>query len=277
MVVHWTLTLRRHAVRFEVPTARQLAMYVKDLAAPVCVQAPTAACHAIDLEQVLQLVRRTTGRTTDADAPLMEAGLDSLSAVELRNQLEGAVGDDLALPSSLVFEAPTARELAKYFTGVSTEPAPDALTRTDATTDAVMVTATSNLLPGGVASAKKYGTMSVLGADMTSEVPAARWDARAVDVEAVVAGLGDTTRLRMRHGVMLCGTALIPDLDCLMAHRRSNCLLVLVCALVVLSVCMSEARCIRGVHCISDDKDVTWVSLAMIHCTTYSASPYTTA
>ena len=41
----------------------------------------------LDLAKVLALVARTVGSPTDADKPLMEAGLDSLGAVELRNVL----------------------------------------------------------------------------------------------------------------------------------------------------------------------------------------------
>ena len=55
------------------------------------------------------MVMRTAGGSVDADAPLMEAGLDSLGAVELRNQLQQAAGEGAAtLPSTLVFDHPTA-------------------------------------------------------------------------------------------------------------------------------------------------------------------------
>ena len=65
----------------------------------------------VSLEAVLEMVRRTAGGTIDADAPLMEAGVDSLGAVELRNQLQAAAGG-ASLSSTLVFDHPTARQLA---------------------------------------------------------------------------------------------------------------------------------------------------------------------
>ena len=67
---------------------------------------------SIGLEAVLEMVKRTAGTAVvDADAPLMEVGLDSLGAVELRNLLEQASGSE-ALPSNLFEEHPTARGLA---------------------------------------------------------------------------------------------------------------------------------------------------------------------
>ena len=48
--------------------------------------------------------------TVDADIDLIEAGVDSLGAVELRTQLQTAAG--VQLPSTLMFDYPTARQIA---------------------------------------------------------------------------------------------------------------------------------------------------------------------
>ena len=88
--------------------------------------ASASAVSGVSLEAVLDMVKRTAGGPVDADAPLMEAGVDSLGAVELRNQLQG-VADGQSLPSTLVFDHPTARQLAsllqpKQSTGVAAAP-----------------------------------------------------------------------------------------------------------------------------------------------------------
>ena len=67
----------------------------------------------LDMSSVLEIVERTVGSTTDADQSLIEAGVDSLGAVELRNLLQHASG--MALPSSITFDHPTARQLGTVF------------------------------------------------------------------------------------------------------------------------------------------------------------------
>ena len=75
------------------------------------------ACTVVSLEMVVEMAMRTAGSAIDADAPLMEAGVDSLGAVELRNQLQRAVGDSVMLSSTLMFDHPTARQVALHLQG----------------------------------------------------------------------------------------------------------------------------------------------------------------
>ena len=67
-------------------------------------------------DRVRELVRRAgAAPDTDADAALMDAGLDSLGAVELRNQLQCTlVGHAAVLPHTLVFDHSTTRTLVTY-------------------------------------------------------------------------------------------------------------------------------------------------------------------
>jgi SAM-dependent methyltransferase len=71
-----------------------------------------ALSTAVGLDDVLEMMACVIGQAVDADTLLLDAGLDSLAAAEVRNQLQTAVGEAGTLPSTLVFDHPTARQLA---------------------------------------------------------------------------------------------------------------------------------------------------------------------
>jgi NAD(P)-dependent dehydrogenase (short-subunit alcohol dehydrogenase family)/acyl carrier protein len=75
----------------------------------------------LPLSTVLELVQTTAGDAVSADAPLMEAGIDSLGAAELRNQLQATVGENMTLPATLLFDHPTVRQLATHFDVLTVE------------------------------------------------------------------------------------------------------------------------------------------------------------
>ena len=159
---------------------------------------------ALSLETVLALAARTAGGAVDADAPLMEAGLDSLGAVELRNQLQQALGEGApALPSTLVFDQPTARQLAAF---LEAQHAPAALVAPPSTAPAalrsaeVVLAGTSALLPQGAAGVASVWRVSAGGHDLVGEVPASRWEPPS----AAEAG-GETVARRARHGAFVHG------------------------------------------------------------------------
>ena len=116
--VLWAATPLPTSVKGNVLRAQVEEQYAEDMSAIVGMSAPAPfkkVSASVSLETVLALAARTAGGAVDADAPLLEAGLDSLGAVELRNQLQQALGEGApALPSTLVFDHPTARQLAAF-------------------------------------------------------------------------------------------------------------------------------------------------------------------
>eukprot|EP00966_Prymnesium_polylepis_P171231 3958421-Prymnesium_polylepis.1 len=91
--------------------------------------------------ECLELVRTASRRyshtlsvgSADDNTPLMEAGLDSLSIVELRNDLQAAA-PSTHIPSTIVFDHPTTRQLALALLRLSeTETMPASETRVAST------------------------------------------------------------------------------------------------------------------------------------------------
>ena len=72
------------------------------------------------LLQILELVQENLGDDIDADVRLIEAGLDSFAVVRLTRHVQAAVGLSVELPSTLIFDYPTARSITEYIADVQT-------------------------------------------------------------------------------------------------------------------------------------------------------------
>ena len=80
---------------------------------------PAALREAALLKTLSEIVRRTlglhSGEEIDPDVPLSDLGMDSLLAIELRNSLSVVLHTQF--PSTILFDYPTLRVLAKYMKG----------------------------------------------------------------------------------------------------------------------------------------------------------------
>ncbi|MEU9542154.1 SDR family NAD(P)-dependent oxidoreductase [Streptomyces mirabilis] len=144
-------------------------------------------------ERVLALVReeisRALGlRSTESvrpDQPLRELGMDSVTAVELRNRIGARIG--AKLPATLLFDHPTAARLAAHLlatalaAGDRTTPAtrPTHAT-TPASDEPVALVAMACRLPGGVSDPEGLWNLVAEGRDAVGPFPAERWDVAAL-------------------------------------------------------------------------------------------------
>ena len=90
-------------------------------------QAITQASRQVVVEsiqdRIAALVKKQIGIDIQLDAPLMEAGLDSLGAIELRASISSTF--ETELPATAIFDHPTIAALSALIAGLS-QPTPQA-------------------------------------------------------------------------------------------------------------------------------------------------------
>ena len=145
------------------------------------------------------MAQRTTGDRVDADAPLMDAGLDSHGAVELRHLLHAASG--AALPETLVFDFPTPRKLAAFLERGVAVRHPALVPQLAHSTEATLA-GRGATLPCGVESPFATWLMVECGRDTIREVPSERWPTDALP------SMPQPVASRARHGGFVEGAAL---------------------------------------------------------------------
>uniref|UniRef100_UPI00374DFECC type I polyketide synthase n=1 Tax=Streptomyces chisholmiae TaxID=3075540 RepID=UPI00374DFECC len=122
-----------------------------------------------------------TAHPVAADRPFKELGFDSLTAVELRNQLTGAT--ELTLPATLVFDYPTPAALAAFLDAELTGATDSAHRQAGpvAADEPIAIVGMSCRYPGGVNSPDDLWRLVRDEVDAVTEFPANRgWDLAAL-------------------------------------------------------------------------------------------------
>ncbi|RZS32689.1 acyl transferase domain-containing protein [Herbihabitans rhizosphaerae] len=128
--------------------------------------------------QVAASLGHGSGEAIEPGKSFQDLGFDSLSSVDLRNELSAATG--LRLPATMVFDYPNANALTDYLLGEvsgKVDDAPVAVVSTSTSDDPIVIVGMSCRFPGGVRSPEDLWRVLVDGVDAVSEFPDDRgWD-----------------------------------------------------------------------------------------------------
>ncbi|HEV2344044.1 MAG TPA: SDR family NAD(P)-dependent oxidoreductase, partial [Actinocrinis sp.] len=129
------------------------------------------------------------------DRPLREVGMDSVSALEVRNRIGARIG--ARLPATLLFDHPTTGRLAEHLLDTVLRRTAEAVPQRSATTlartsasvrsadepaadEPIAIVSMACRFPGGVADPEQFWRLLADGRDAIGPFPADRWDVEAL-------------------------------------------------------------------------------------------------
>lgn len=137
-------------------------------------------------ERISQIVAELLGTDVAPDQPLMEAGMDSLAAVELRNELGSRF--NISMPATVMFDYPSAGALAGFVAarsqpavvqGPIAQQAQQAIALAGGSGEsrtAIAVYGLSCRYPHSVHSLDSFFEVAATAADLPVQTPYSRWD-----------------------------------------------------------------------------------------------------
>ena len=206
-------------VTFDYPTVQALSGYISQNAARQHQSGSTANTSAAieaTRQALLDIAAGVLGTDVAGDQPLMEAGLDSVGSVELRNAVQSAFG--VELPATVTFDYPTVDALSTFVLSSSSSLAlhPQNLTTHQSTlssynyldsphTTGPPLTAVSGW--AGVAASSPQTAGASLpdkyfsAADLIRPVPLDRWDHELINISSDIKGSGALRMAAWSDGV----------------------------------------------------------------------------
>ncbi|MGW6258997.1 SDR family NAD(P)-dependent oxidoreductase [Streptomyces sp. NPDC055085] len=142
---------------------------------------------ALVREEVSHILGLGFAESVPADEPLRDLGMDSVTAVELRNRISARLGT--RLPATLLFDHPTAARLAGYLVAnaldstpqeATPEVRPGAFAVMPAADEPIAIVAMACRLPGAVSDPGSLWQLVADGRDAVGPFPAGRWDVEAL-------------------------------------------------------------------------------------------------
>ena len=203
---------------FDEPTVREVVRYLESLAPQRAPVVTPGQCKpsGLSVQDVLAVVQEASGSAIDADAPLMDAGLDSLAMVEVRRRLQNMmIGSSEALPTTLLFDEPTVREVVRYLESLAPQRAPivtpcTAKVPSKAQRETVAICGISSQLPGGASTLSTNYAVAASSSETVGCAPASRYVV-SKELERRLGGLDPLVRQRLKwlsalHGLELFDT-----------------------------------------------------------------------